>query len=98
MRRVKDDKSHKIGSKKLHSLTAKNNINQKVKGSLIKASNDRFVLSDGYCLALINEDGEIVEQGDNITQEVFDVVSVQLVKSFCNRFRGFTEADFKKTG
>ncbi len=65
--------------------------------NLIKASNSELLLAPGYSLAIIDENGKIVRQGPGVRTEVFDAMSAQVIKRFCEKFRGFTEADFKKS-
>jgi hypothetical protein len=63
---------------------------------VIKATNNELIITNGYSLALIDIDGNILEKGASVGTEIFEAMATQITKSFCNRFKGFTEADFKK--
>lgn len=62
---------------------------------LIVASNNELVVANGLQLALIDANGEIVQRGTFVEKALFKAISNQVVKSFCNRFKGFCDADFK---
>ncbi|ALS97787.1 hypothetical protein [Lacimicrobium alkaliphilum] len=62
---------------------------------LIKASNSGLLVAQGYELAVIDKRGKIVKKGISIGNQIFEELSAQVIKSFCARFKGFTDADFK---
>ncbi len=62
---------------------------------LIAATNNELILAKGHQLALIDADGSIVQRGFYVEKAVYIAVSTQVVKSFCSRFKGFSDADFK---
>ena len=64
---------------------------------MISATNTGLKLENGYSLALVDKNGNIVRKGDNVSKEIFDAMSVQVVKSICSRFTAINEADFKKS-
>lgn len=65
--------------------------------SLIKSSSNELIVAKGFYLAIVDEQGLIIRKGDSISNEVFNAVSAQVVKSLCSRFTGLNENDFKKT-
>lgn len=64
---------------------------------MISATNTGLKLENGYSLALVDKNGNVVRQGNDVNKEVFDAMSAQVVKSICSRFTAINEADFKKT-
>jgi hypothetical protein len=64
--------------------------------SLIIASNTELKLSNGFKLAVIKDDGQIVKRGHCVSKAIFEAMSTQVIESFCSRFSAFTEADFKE--
>jgi hypothetical protein len=64
---------------------------------LITASNTQLIVKPGYDLAIVDKNGEVVQQGDSVKSEVFKAMTTQVIEQFCNRFSTFTEADFRKS-
>ena len=62
---------------------------------LINASNDGLIIAEGYNLAVVDENGAIIQKGVCINKEIFEKLSKEVVKSFCTRFKGFKDSDFK---
>jgi N-acetyl-anhydromuramyl-L-alanine amidase AmpD len=64
--------------------------------SLIKSGNNSLTITTGHTLAIIDEQGQIVEQGKAVEQQVFDAMTDQVINVFCSRFKPLNPADFKK--
>jgi hypothetical protein len=64
---------------------------------LITALNNQLIVKPGYDLAIIDENGMVVLQGESVKSEVFKAMTTQVIEQFCNRFSAFTEADFRKS-
>ncbi|WP_105215751.1 hypothetical protein [Pseudoalteromonas sp. T1lg22] len=64
--------------------------------SLVSATNNALVMAPGHRLAIINEHGQVVEQGQAVEQQVFDAMTQQVIDQFCSRFKPLNPADFKK--
>lgn len=64
---------------------------------MITSTNSGLKIKDGYFLALIDKNGNVVRQGIDVNKEIFDALSAQVVKSVCSRFTAINEADFKKS-
>jgi hypothetical protein len=62
--------------------------------NLISAENDRLCVMNGYKIAIIDENGNVVKQGVSVEKDVFDAMTAQVIETFCKRFKGFTENDF----
>lgn len=62
----------------------------------ITASNDELILPDGMTLAIVDRVGRVMMHGSSVEAEVFRAVSTAVVDSFCRRFKGFSDADFKR--
>ncbi|MGS0535317.1 hypothetical protein [Pseudoalteromonas sp. SaAl2] len=64
--------------------------------SLITSGTNSLTLGKGHTLAIIDEQGNIVEQGKAVEQQVFDAMTDQVINVFCSRFKPLNPADFKK--
>ncbi len=64
---------------------------------MILATNNGLVLENGCSLAIVDANGKIVTQGDDIQQKIFEALSVQVVRSICSQFTALNESDFKKS-
>lgn len=64
---------------------------------MISATNTGLKVEKGYSLALVDKNGNVVRQGNDVNKEVFDALSTQVVKTICSRFTAINEADFKKS-
>ena len=62
----------------------------------IKATNNDLQLEDGCCLAIVDDKGQVLQQGDAVNKKVFDAMTEQVIEQFCSRFTAFTKNDFKK--
>lgn len=83
----------------MHNLTEPlNSETQKIdKLPFIYASNDKLLIKPGYRLAIIDNEGKVILQDESVKKEVFQAMTEQVIKSFCRKFKSFTEADFKKS-
>lgn len=63
---------------------------------MISATNNSLCLEKGYSLAIVDHNGKVIRQGDNLNKDIFDALSAQVVKSICSRFTAINEADFKR--
>ncbi len=64
---------------------------------MISSSNTGLILKPGFELALVDTKGNIIKQGQIVSNEVFDAMTKHVVDSFCSRFSGFTSSDFKQS-
>ncbi|MEP1445555.1 MAG: hypothetical protein ABJK37_05475 [Paraglaciecola sp.] len=64
---------------------------------MISATNTGLKVENGYSLALVDKNGNVIRQGSNVNKEIFDALSAQVVKRVCSRFTAINEADFKKS-
>jgi hypothetical protein len=63
---------------------------------LISSSNDKLQIAPGFSLAIIDENGRIIRQGNSVSDDVFNAMKTQVIERFCSRFSAFTETDFKE--
>ncbi|BBW91959.1 hypothetical protein PS1M3_20460 [Pseudoalteromonas sp. PS1M3] len=61
----------------------------------ISANDDSLVLSNGFTLAILDTNGKVIQEGSDVTLNVFEAMTNIVVRRFCENFTGFTEADFK---
>jgi hypothetical protein len=64
---------------------------------MVSASNTTLSIENGMKLAIVDDKGNIVRQGEDVSKEIFDAMTEQVVRNFCSKFSGFTEADFKES-
>lgn len=62
---------------------------------LIAATNNGLLVAEGHQIAVVDTKGDVVQRGTAVEKAIFRAVCTLVVKSFCSRFKGFSDADFK---
>lgn len=61
---------------------------------LISSSNDELVMKDGYSLAVVDEQGNLIQMGDCVLVEVFKAMKTQVVKQVFSASRPLNDEYF----
>lgn len=61
---------------------------------LISSSNDELVMKEGYSLAVVDEQGNLIQIGDCVLVEVFNAMKTQVVKQVFSASRPMNDEDF----
>ncbi|WP_165726284.1 hypothetical protein [Pseudoalteromonas sp. SA25] len=60
----------------------------------VSSSNDGLVMKEGYKLAIVDEQGNILHMGDSVLDEVFNAMKAQVVKQVFSASRPLNDGDF----
>lgn len=66
------------------------------KGYSISASDLSIKISNGYSLAIIDSNRNVLQQGATVEAEIFDVIGKEVVRVLCKKFKGFQHSDFEQ--
>ncbi|QSX35128.1 hypothetical protein JYB87_07920 [Shewanella avicenniae] len=79
-------------------ITSKNNVSHREQPSitdLLRSSNTGIEITQGFQLAIIDENNNIVVQGETVNESVFTAMSKKVVDDFCSNFKQIKKEDFK---
>lgn len=82
--------------KPIQHVSAKHTGNHEKEPNLISTSNDGLIIAKGFKLAIVDGNNKVVISDKAVQNVVFKALASQVIQSFCNRFKSFTEDDFKQ--